>query len=65
MSDYASSSTANIKTEIARLAETQEEKASLLSYFTKHKDQQSDAFSDLSHFDTDKDKLAYLRTFLP
>ncbi|RIA96114.1 hypothetical protein C1645_872266 [Glomus cerebriforme] len=54
----------NIKTEIARLAETLTEKAELLSHFTKHKDQQSDALSDLGHFDADKDKLAYLRTFL-
>ncbi|CAI2189216.1 11414_t:CDS:2 [Funneliformis geosporum] len=64
MSDSASSSTVNIKTEIVRLVEIQEEKAELLSYFTKHKDQQDDALSDLNYFDTNENKLAYLRTFL-
>ncbi|CAI2190728.1 5618_t:CDS:2 [Funneliformis geosporum] len=64
MSDSASSSTVNIKTEIVRLVEIQGEKAELLSYFTKHKDQQDDALSDLNCFDTDENKLAYLRTFL-
>ncbi|CAG8775881.1 9579_t:CDS:1, partial [Rhizophagus irregularis] len=60
----ASGSTINIKTEIVRLVENQGEKAELLSYFTKHKDQQDDALSDLNCFDTDKSKLTYLRTFL-
>ncbi|CAG8688511.1 23238_t:CDS:1, partial [Rhizophagus irregularis] len=54
-----SSSTGNIKTEIVLLAESQKEKASLLAYFTKHKDQQS--FSDFGNFDADEDKLKYLR----
>ena len=64
MSDSASGSTVNIKTEIVRLVEIQGEKAELLSYFTKHKDQQDDALSDLNCFDTNENKLAYLRTFL-
>lgn len=57
--DIVSSSTGNIKTEIVLLAESQKEKASLLAYFTKHKDQQS--FSDFGNFDADEDKLKYLR----
>ncbi|CAB4387833.1 unnamed protein product [Rhizophagus irregularis] len=64
MSDSASGSTVNIKTEIVRLVVIQGEKAELLSYFTKHKDQQDDALSDLNCFDTNENKLAYLRTFL-
>ncbi len=64
MSDSASGSTVNVKTEIVRLVENQGEKAELLSYFTKHKDQQDDALLDLNCFDTNESKLAYLRTFL-
>ncbi|RIA92959.1 hypothetical protein C1645_820030 [Glomus cerebriforme] len=64
MSDSASSSTINIKTEIVHLVENQGEKAELLSYFTKHKDQQDDALSDFICFDMNESKLAYLRNFL-
>ena len=64
MSDFASGSTINIKTEIVRLVDNQGEKAELLSYFTKHKDQQDDALLDLNCFDTNESKLTYLRTFL-
>ncbi|GBB95529.1 hypothetical protein RclHR1_25540006 [Rhizophagus clarus] len=64
MSDSASGSTINIKTEIVHLVENQGEKAELLSYFTKHKDQQDDVLSDLICFDTNESKLAYLRNFL-
>ncbi|CAB4423970.1 unnamed protein product [Rhizophagus irregularis] len=55
----------NIKAEIVRLVVSQKEKASLLAYFTKHQEQQSEAFSDLSNFDADEDKLEYLRAYLP
>ncbi|CAI2194732.1 2276_t:CDS:2, partial [Funneliformis geosporum] len=65
MSDFASGSTVNIKTEIVRLAESQKEKACLLAHFTKHQDQQAGAFSDLSNFEEDENKLDYLRAFLP
>ncbi|PKY60182.1 hypothetical protein RhiirA4_550573 [Rhizophagus irregularis] len=64
MSDSASCSTVNIKTEIDRLVKIEEEKTELLSYFTKHKDQQDDALSDLNLFATNEKKLNYLRTFL-
>jgi hypothetical protein len=64
MSDSASGSTINIKTEIVRLVENQEEKAELLSYFTKHNNQQGEALLDLNCFDTNKSKLVYLRNFL-
>lgn len=59
-----SGSTVDIKMEIDRLFKIEEEKAELYSYFTKHKDQQDDALSDLNHFDTNEKKFAYLRTFL-
>ena len=64
MSGNASSSTVNVKTEILRLAETQEEKVSLLSLFSLREELQPAASSDLGNLDTDKDKLAYLRTYL-
>jgi hypothetical protein len=57
-------STVNIRTEIARLTLTQEEKDTLFSHFTIYKNQEPNALKDLSFFDTDKDKLLYLRIFL-
>ncbi|POG62511.1 hypothetical protein GLOIN_2v1785239 [Rhizophagus irregularis DAOM 181602=DAOM 197198] len=51
MSGFTSSSSSNnIKTEIVRLVESQKEKASLLAYFTKYQDQQTEVFSDLTFF---------------
>ncbi|PKC12192.1 hypothetical protein RhiirA5_412114 [Rhizophagus irregularis] len=56
MSGFTSSSSSNnIKTEIVRLVESQKEKASLLAYFTKYQDQQTEVFSDLSNFEADED----------
>uniref|UniRef100_U9SUM2 Uncharacterized protein n=1 Tax=Rhizophagus irregularis (strain DAOM 181602 / DAOM 197198 / MUCL 43194) TaxID=747089 RepID=U9SUM2_RHIID len=52
MSGFTSSSSSNnIKTEIVRLVESQKEKASLLAYFTKYQDQQTEVFSDLNEDD--------------
>ena len=65
MSGFTSSSSSNnVKAEIVRLVKSQKEKASLLAYFTKHQDQQAEAFSDLGNFEEDEDKLSYLKTFL-
>ncbi|CAB4419003.1 unnamed protein product [Rhizophagus irregularis] len=58
MSGFTSSSSSNnIKTEIVRLVESQKEKASLLAYFTKYQDQQTEVFSDLNQPVVDEDDL--------